>query len=106
MADDAPSTRMTLLVAGGAVDAACSEVSAGLGPSAEHLVCVEAVETVGAGVASGPAEDELGVADGAEMTMIAIGTPIWTGCGLVMVPTVLPYVEHPVACGDLFSIRF
>jgi hypothetical protein len=68
-------------------------VSAGLGPSAEHLVCVEAIETVGAGVASGPAEDEPGVADGAEMTMIAIGTPIWTGCGLVMVPTVLPYVE-------------
>jgi hypothetical protein len=66
-------------------------------------VCVEAIETVGAGVASGPAEDEPGVADGAEMTMIAIGTPIWTGCGLVMVPTVLPYVEHPVSVGIFFK---
>jgi hypothetical protein len=42
MADDAASTMTALLVAGDALGAAV-EVSASLGPSAEHLVCVRTV---------------------------------------------------------------
>jgi hypothetical protein len=38
--------------------------------------------------------------NGAEMTMVGFGTPIWT-CGVVLAPKVLPYVD---SCGHRGSI--
>jgi 3-phosphoglycerate kinase len=66
MADDVASTMTALLVAGGAVSTAV-EVSAGLEHSAEHLVCVGAVDMLllvaTTYLVSGLAEDEPCVAE-------------------------------------------